>query len=327
MVPKKFSRIIVSFLVVTKSLHALVSLTPKHVRNLSSISFSERRIGTCQFQKFQCQSESNRDPTENISTENIPKIPILYESDRILIIDKPPGISHHNDGDETSGIVTFIRQQQRQRLWGVHRLDRVTSGILIFAKDATMASLLSNAFAEGKIKKIYVGISAKLKPKKKQGWVQGGMSRSRDKSWKLNRGSQKDSKKFAKTRFFTVKLSSEGDNTESANKYTCILFRPYTGRTHQLRVAAKAMGIALLGDPIYKDGQASEESTSPPTRTYLHATGIAIPSLDGEDEINLWHPPPFDSLLESDSLHAVLEKLMKNHCDVPGIVSAMESKH
>lgn len=311
---QRLSTIAVLFLVVRK-IHALEVRSRNHspVRNASS----DPRIKNNEFRSLRCQSESNSDRVENPSA-----IPILYESNRVLIIDKPPGISHHNDGEEESGIVSIIRQQQGQRLWGVHRLDRVTSGILIFAKDSNMASLLSHAFAEGAIQKVYVGTSAKLKPKKKQGWVQGGMSRSRDKSWILNRG-HKDSKNFAKTRFFTAKLSSE-DNT--TNKYTCILFRPYTGRTHQLRVAAKAMGIALLGDPIYKDGQILEETTFVPNRTYLHATGIAIPSLDGEDEINLWHSPPFDGLVGKKSLHTVLDKLMRKHCDVSGILKAMESK-
>ena len=242
-----------------------------------------------------------------------PHIPILYESDRILIVDKPTGISHHDDGESQSGIVSMIRNQQKQRVWGVHRLDRVTSGILILAKDAGMASLLSEAFAEGKIQKVYVGVSGKTKPKKKQGWVQGGMVRSRDKSWKLVKTAGKSVSNFASTRFFTQKFFA--NDKEDAGKYTCILFRPYTGRTHQLRVAAKAMGIALLGDPIYKDGQVYNDDNPIPARTYLHATGIAIPSLEDEDPINIWHPPPFDHLAEKGIFPNVLEKLGKKYRD------------
>eukprot|EP00980_Cylindrotheca_fusiformis_P001272 scaffold332_cov117-Cylindrotheca_fusiformis.AAC.32 len=316
MLLQKLSRIAISILVGWRSVVALqVRILPSN-----GLLRSRRTIPTIKLCILQCQLEPKSEKTENFS----PTIPILYESNRILIVDKPPGISHHDDGDEASGIVSRIRAQQGERLWGVHRLDKVTSGILIFAKDTTMASLLSNAFAEGAIQKFYVGISAKLKPKKKQGLVQGGMSRSRDKSWKLNRNPADSTKNFAKTRFFSVKLSSEIGNTATLNnKYTCILFRPYTGRTHQLRVAAKAMGIALLGDPIYKDGQGGTTEESTLRRTYLHAAGISIPSLDGEDEIYLWHPPPFDNLVSTKPLQAALEKLMKKHCDVPGILGAM----
>ncbi|CAJ1945118.1 unnamed protein product [Cylindrotheca closterium] len=255
--------------------------------------------------------------------DNIPDISILYESDRILIVDKPSGISHHNDEADAPGVVTVVRHQQQKRLWGVHRLDKVTSGILIFAKDAEMASHLATAFAEGKIQKIYVGVSAKLKPKKRQGWVKGGMSRSRNKSWKLIRD-PKDKENFAKTRFFTAKLSPKyesdqvQDDDDSTRKFTCILFRPFTGRTHQLRVAAKSVGLALLGDPIYKDGQDDIVSE----RTYLHASGISIPSIAGEAEVNLWNPPPFESLAGKSELDSVLSVLMQKHCDLPNLLDA-----
>lgn len=272
---KSLSRLLVSLFIINKSLFA-------YVHNPSSVP--TRRIQT-----LSCNSDESS--LWSFELDSRP-ISVLYESKRILIIDKPPGISHHNDG-EIPGIVSLIRQQQQIRLWGVHRLDRVTSGILIFAKDAEMASLLSSAFSEGMIQKVYVGLSAKRKPKKKQGWVQGSMSRSRDKSWKLNRNGKQN---FAKTRFFTAKLSLPNNNNNNNedidnSKYTCILFRPFTGRTHQLRVAAKAMGVALLGDPIYKDGQVFESGHV--SRTFLHATGIAIPALGGEDDLNLWYPPTF----------------------------------
>ncbi|KAL3922292.1 MAG: hypothetical protein SGARI_006485, partial [Bacillariaceae sp.] len=78
------------------------------------------------------------------------------------------------------------------------------------------------------------------------------------------------------------------------------MFVPYTGKTHQLRVAAKSMGIALIGDPIYSDGTAGvndSQATRAP-RTMLHASGISIPSVsddgDGDDDsVNIWCPPQF----------------------------------
>ena len=110
---------------------------------------------------------------------------------------------------------------------------------------------------------------------------------------------------------------------KSSRKYSLILFRPYTGRTHQLRVAAKAMGIALLGDPIYKDGQDDIVAT----RTYLHASGISIPSIDGEAEINIWNPPlQFESLAGKSELDSALRTLMQNHCDIPQLLDAMHER-
>mmetsp|Transcript_15125 Transcript_15125/g.42058 ORF Transcript_15125/g.42058 Transcript_15125/m.42058 type:complete len:238 (+) Transcript_15125:404-1117(+) len=200
--------------------------------------------------------------------------------------------------------------------------------------------------------------------KKKQGLVQGGMGRSRNKSWKLIRAPKAGTKSqdmFAKTRFFTTGLNSinimrDGGTNDTSNidptatAKTVVMFRPYTGRTHQLRVAAKAMGIPLLGDPIYKDGSAgngidSDDPWFPGTRTMLHASGIHIPKFLDHEEINIWCPPTFfhddeeklsDGLpqddafdtrksrsLLADALGVAVANLMTKNCDVPGILEAM----
>lgn len=340
--------------------------------------------------------------------------PILFESPRVLVVRKPYGVGHHdelalssenddNDDDNdnandnaedvdviTPGVLRLLRDQRQQqsedvegeRLYGVHRLDKVTSGILVFAKDASTASTLSDYFARGEIQKVYFGLSVKKPQKKKQGLVQGGMARSRNKSWKLVRKTTKDGKKshheknFAKTRFFTTGLDAAGivgrvvgrggdnnNNTSNVdpitNVKTVAMFRPYTGKTHQLRVAAKAMGIPLLGDPIYKDGGGSRtddnnnvvttstSSSSTTTRTMLHASGIHIPGFLDQDEINVWCPPTFffddddeDAIIQqtddddmnmnmdqrqllANSLDMAVEKLMTKNCDVPGILDTM----
>jgi len=236
------------------------------------------------------------------------QVPALFESDRILIVNKPPGISHHDDEQGTPGIISVLKSQRPEaRLWGVHRLDRVTSGILVLAKDAEMAQLLSESFAKQRVQKVYIGISAKRPTKKKQGWVQGNMVRSRNKSWKLERANQSN---FAKTRFFTTPFQWEN------SKFTGILFRPYTGKTHQLRVAAKAMGIPLWGDPVYRDGGMAGE----PPRTFLHASGIVLPSLKDQPSVSIWCPPPFEDIMP---LGTVMD-LMQKRCDVPEILEAME---
>ena len=316
------------------------------------------------------------------------QFPVLFESPRVLVVRKPHGISHHDeslfsrpmvvgegDGDSiTSGVLRLLRNERQQqseengeRLYGVHRLDKVTSGILVLAKDAATASILSDYFARGKIQKVYFGLSAKKPQKKKQGLVQGGMARSRNKSWKLVRKPKNDRKSktenFAKTRFFTAGFKIiDGDMENSKDSSldavtiikTVAMFRPYTGKTHQLRVAAKAMGIPLLGDPIYKDGSGCKSNNSDDllpaaTRTMLHASGIHIPEFLDQAEINVWCPPTFfhdgenggfvditegkddDEIMKrsarrellSDSLALIVEKLMTKNCDVSGILETM----
>lgn len=275
---------------------------------------------------------SEKSLTNNITGLNIT---ILFESDRILAIDKPPGISHH-DGSNTDdlGILSLLRISQQNvklqyqgRLYGVHRLDRVTSGILLLAKDKQMASLLTRAFRDGNVTKYYIGVSSRRRSKKKQGWIKGKMIRGRRKSWYLSREQQGSS--LAVTRFFTSSLSSLRESAVDTNAppMTCILFRPYTGRTHQLRVAAKSVGLPLSGDPIYTDGLDSSSSA----RTFLHASAIHM-HLGGDDNesITIWSPPPFHHLYKDDSegneaFRDTVTQLMKKYCDCDQILAAMNA--
>lgn len=291
---------------------------------------------------------------------------VIYESNRILAIDKPPGISHHND-DTTGelGIVSQLRAyyetigsnsegQPPFRLYGVHRLDRVTSGILLFAKDGEMAAILSKAFRDKTAVKYYFGISNRKPKKKKQGWVKGTMVRGRRKSWYLTNNSkdasegkgsaengQSSESNHAMTRFFTAGLGELGDqglhknsnNQDEATARTCILFRPHTGKTHQLRVAAKSVGLPLLGDPIYGSGGASTGNSS---RTFLHAAAIHISmgtgsengiSDGGHESVTIWCPPPFAPLLweddARDAFDQIITKLLEKHCEIPEVLSVL----
>ena len=253
---------------------------------------------------------------------------VLYESDRILAICKPNGISHHDDNEEGSGIMSLIRKCQSSgdisyqgRIYGVHRLDRVTSGILLFAKDPATAGILSAMFREGEITKCYCGISAKKPTAKKQGLVKGNMVQGRRKSWLLTRESEAKSDNYAKTRFFTSGLSLIEDRLMDAEiqPKTLILFLPFTGRTHQIRVAAKSVGLPLLGDPVYKDGN-SNNGAAP--RTYLHACALHL-QLDAEESVAIWSQPPFGDLWDNSGRELFdqrVREIVAKHCECGPIV-------
>lgn len=128
-----------------------------------------------------------------------------------------------------------------------------------------------------------------------------------------------DRKSFASTRFYTA-----GVGNLSAELKTLILFHPLTGKTHQLRVAAKALGMPLIGDPVYAsqtsgDGKVRE-------RTYLHATALHIPCSESFSGITVWSPPPFGSVvadfgLDKD-LQGVVRRLVEKHCACSAIKEA-----
>jgi len=282
-------------------------------------------------------SESN-----NHEQEQIQNIRVLYESEQLLAIDKPPHIPYHDDlSNDHKGILSCVRHAQlnheinyQGRLYGVHRLDRVTSGILLFAKSSNVARDLSESFKQKYVLKYYVALSTQKPKKKKQGWVKGDMVPSRRKSWKLT-----DSyKNPAITRFYTAGLGSnyttkkrddgqerlvDDPTTLSSNiPKTMILFRPHTGKTHQLRVASKSVGLPILGDPIYSNSHEAKEMT----RTYLHALGLYV-TLNGEN-IAIYNPPT--SWFHSEELmmygcgqhmEQVLLGLMTKHCECSEILS------
>lgn len=291
-------------------------------------------------------------------------LPILYENDHLLAISKPPHISHHDDPQSNQrGILSVIRHQQQShtfaypnRLYGVHRLDRVTSGILLLAKSSTVANELRNKSQHRKVTKYYMAVSGKKPRKKKQGWVKGQMVLGRRGSYKLvNTENKKEEKKesssnsgnYAVTRFYTAGLGNvplsplvqvneeeeqgSSSTTACAIPKTAMLFQPHTGKTHQLRVAAKSVGLPILGDSRYGGGQVCTCSRSLGNdddedgnaahdaelllldRTYLHAAAIRF-ELYGE-EVCIYSPPPFGHLFSTSSeSDDVFVGMMKKHC-------------
>ena len=118
-----------------------------------------------------------------------------------------------------------------------------------------VANGLSELFKTQQIQKYYVAIADK-KPKKSQGLIKGGMEKSRRSMWKLTRGQDN----LAITQFFSYSLG-EGKRL--------FVVKPKTGKTHQIRVALKSVGSAIIGDPIYAAEEAYRYD-----RGYLHAYQI-----------------------------------------------------
>lgn len=169
-----------------------------------------------------------------------------------LLIDKAPGISVHRDR-ETYGLVERVAAEQGYtQLYLVHRLDRMTSGLLLLAKSAAGCAALARQFAEHKVEKMYVALSDR-KPLKKQGSIRGDMQRARDGAWRLARSLENP----ALTVF---------DSRSVEPGLRLFVLRPRTGKTHQLRVAMKSIGAPILGDTRY-GGSVAE-------RGYLHACGL-----------------------------------------------------
>ncbi|MDC7706048.1 TIGR01621 family pseudouridine synthase [Vogesella indigofera] len=184
---------------------------------------------------------------------------LLHTDPRFYVIAKHPGVSFHADGEE-AGLMSALRTGLGDdALWPVHRLDRVTSGLLLIARSQQVAANLGAAFAGREVEKYYLALSD-AKPAKKQGLIRGDMEKGRGGAWKLCQSQLNP----AVTQFFSHSL---------APGRRLFLLRPRTGKTHQLRVAMKSLGAPILGDALY-GGSAAD-------RTYLHAYALAL-ALDGE---------------------------------------------
>lgn len=196
----------------------------------------------------------------------IEKIKIIDNQKDFLVIYKPEGLAFYEEGPKPDllKIIRFMEQEkilpEGERIFPVHRIDKITSGLLIFARGRKASGILGNLFRFHKIQKIYLALSYK-KPKKKQGVILGEMVKSRHSKWKLTFSTQNP----AITLFKSFPII-----TEEANYFRLFLLKPITGKTHQIRVAMKSLSSPIIGDPLYSRASLARQED----RTYLHSYAI-----------------------------------------------------
>lgn len=193
---------------------------------------------------------------------------IITQTADFVIVAKDAGINFHDEGEISSGLFSQVKAYLNKNtsiteLYPVHRLDKMTSGLIIFATNLASAQAFSTLFEEHLIEKYYIAISDK-KPNKKQGLIKGDMAKSRRGMYKLMRSMENP----AITQFFSYALDS------GRRLY---LLKPHSGKTHQLRVALSSIGAPIIGDTLYysnMNDKASNGLISTPDRGYLHAYAL-----------------------------------------------------
>jgi len=212
------------------------------------------------------------DTTKSLpDSSNLAKPPaeprLLYSNPDFLVFDKPQGVSFYEDGNKHD-LLKAVRKMQEDgripdgdRLFPVHRLDKVTSGLLLFARGRANANHLGNEFRFNRVNKIYIALSLHP-PKKRHGFVEGDIVKSRRGSYKLSRDSHATTRTFYTSRSIPNRRPG----------LRLFLVKPETGKTHQIRVVLKSIGSPILGDWLYDrfDTARIEE------RTYLHAAAISF---------------------------------------------------
>ena len=198
-------------------------------------------------------------------------LPILYEDDDVIVVNKPSGLLTHAKGglsDEPT-VAEIIRPKtsfatDTDRPGIVHRLDRDTSGLLIIAKNSESAAHLQRQFAERTAKKTYIAITDG-KPKLNAAKIDLPIGRnpSAPSTFRIDPNG-----KPAQTTYYVL---AEND-TQSL-----VELKPTTGRTHQLRVHLAHLNAPILGDRVY--GKSSD------CRMMLHAQKLEITLPSGERKV------------------------------------------
>lgn len=225
---------------------------------------------------------SLQDRPEIIAEAESIDVPIVYEDDDIMVVDKPAGMTTHPAHGATSGTLVNAMLAYAGTLPGdplrpglVHRLDRDTSGLLIVAKTPEALSSLGKAMKGRYIKREYLGLVWGI-PTLPLGTIDGAIGR--DPHNRLKYTITSDGKPAVTHYELREKLYHASE----------LLFRLETGRTHQIRVHMAALGYPIVNDPTY--GKA--DSRFPLPGQALHAWRLAFRHPRTREDLQFETPPP-----------------------------------
>lgn len=171
-------------------------------------------------------------------------LPILYEDDDVIVINKPSGIISHARGRfwQEASVASFIRDKvaktDSDRAGIVHRLDRATSGVMICAKNEATLKHLQQQFHDRKVQKTYIAV-VESAPKEPKANIIAPIKRNPDTPKEFQVAPDG---KPAETYYEIVGEDSTG---------AILKLQPRTGRTHQLRVHLRYIGRPIIGDELY----------------------------------------------------------------------------
>lgn len=200
------------------------------------------------------------------------KLKIVYEDNHVIVVIKPAGVPSQEDKTGDKDMLTLVKDYIKEKynkpgavyLGLVHRLDRMTSGLMVFAKTSKAASRLSNSIREGDFKKEYLAIvTGKLKG---TGELQNYLYKDERTNMSQVVEQNKKNAKLAKLEYNVV-----GHITNNNKDYSYVRIKLYTGRHHQIRVQFSHIGYPLLGDVKY-GGEKGELALVACSLKFVHPT-------------------------------------------------------
>jgi len=172
--------------------------------------------------------------------KNFPEI--IFENEDFVVVNKPAGMLSIPDREGKEQSLKSILKNKYGSIFTVHRIDKETSGAIVFAKNESTHKFLSESFEERSVKKIYVGIVTGTLVDKKATISIPLMEHP------VKNGVMVTNKKG--------KLSlTEYEVIEEFGLYSLVQFQIHTGRMHQIRVHMQYIGHPIVCDPLYGNGE------------------------------------------------------------------------
>ncbi len=234
--------------------------------------------------------------TDTRVTAESGELDIVYQDNVLIVINKPSGLAVHPGAGRTTGTLVHRLLHHFPEIEGVggegrpgivHRLDLGTTGVMLVARTQSAYQVLSSAFQERKVRKIYLGV-CEGRPKSEAGtmeWSIGRHPHKRKQMWATDRG------KSARTDYKVLGI---------ARRSALLELDIHTGRTHQIRVHLKTLGHPLLGDALYGRelprnwGQDLQAAIRVFDRPALHAWKLQLAHPVSGEEILFMAPIPED---------------------------------
>jgi 23S rRNA pseudouridine955/2504/2580 synthase/23S rRNA pseudouridine1911/1915/1917 synthase len=167
---------------------------------------------------------------------------IIFENDHFVAINKPAGLLSIPDREQSQPSLKDMLMARYGKIFTVHRLDRDTSGMIVFAKDETTHKYLSLLFESRDVEKYYRAVVLGL-PVPEKGSIDAPISEH-----PLHKGSMVVHRNGKPS-------LTDYEVIEGHRSYSLVDFRLHTGRTHQIRVHAKNIGHPIVCDELYGDGK------------------------------------------------------------------------
>lgn len=217
--------------------------------------------------------EEGAPPSAKMATDILEHV--LYEDQRLLVLNKPTGIAVHGGSGISHGVIELLRHARPdlKDLALVHRIDRETSGCLVMAKRRSALRELHQCFRQGQVEKNYMALVV--------GDWQFGEQRIDAPLYVQHR---KNGERHVVVSSNGKKAQTLVNLSRTFGIYSLLQCSPATGRTHQIRVHLQHAGHPIAGDERYGESEANRKAKKfGLQRLFLHAQSIAFVDASGND--------------------------------------------